>query len=76
MDKKLRETTYLCVEIMNSKRQVKGETWSRGTNSRLPFDVNVILNLSSILFLLSPNEEQCSLHNNYLLINYCSKGET
>ena len=23
MDKKLRETTYLCVEIMNSKRQVK-----------------------------------------------------
>ena len=41
MDKKLRETTYLCVEIMNSKRQVhrKGETWSRGTNLRLPFDV-------------------------------------
>ena len=25
MDKKLRETTYLCVEIMNSKRQVKGK---------------------------------------------------
>ena len=25
MDKKLRETTNLCVEIMNSKRQVKGE---------------------------------------------------
>ena len=24
-DKKLRETTYLCVEIMNSKRQVKGK---------------------------------------------------
>ena len=24
MDKKLRETTNLCVEIMNSKRQVKG----------------------------------------------------
>ena len=76
MDKKLRETTYLCVEIMNSKRQVKGETWSRGTNSRLPFDVNVILNLSSILFLLSPNEEQCWIHYDYLLINYCSKGET
>ena len=34
---KLLETTYLCVEIMNSKRQVycKGETWSRGTNLRL-----------------------------------------
>ena len=24
----------------------KEETWSRGTNSRLPFNVNVILNLS------------------------------
>ena len=42
MDEKLRETTYLCVEIMNSKRQEKG-TLSRGTNSRLPFDVNVML---------------------------------
>ena len=29
MDKKLRETTNLCVEIINSKRQVKGNlvTW-------------------------------------------------
>ena len=55
MDKKLRETTNLCVEIMNSKRQVRGETWSRGTNSRLAFDVNVMLNLSnlSILEILS-----------------------
>ena len=43
MDKKLRETTNLCVEIMNSKRQVKGETWSRGINLRLLFDVNVCL---------------------------------
>ena len=25
MDKKLRETNYLCEEIMNSKRQVKEE---------------------------------------------------
>ena len=25
MDKKLRETTSLCVEIMNSERQVKGK---------------------------------------------------
>ena len=24
-DKKYRETTYLCVEIMNSKRRVKGK---------------------------------------------------
>ena len=51
MDKKLRETTNLCVEIMNSKRQVMGETWSRGTNSRLPFDVNVMLNLCNISIL-------------------------
>ena len=37
MDKNLRQTTHLCVEIMNSKRQVEGgETWSHGTNSRLP----------------------------------------
>ena len=51
MDKKESlETTNLCVEIMNSKRQVKEETWSRGTNSRLPFDVNVMLNLSIISF--------------------------
>ena len=34
MDKKLRETTNLCVEIVNRKRQGKGEAWSRGTNWR------------------------------------------
>ena len=36
----LRETTNLCVEKMNSKRQVqcKGKTWSRGTNSHLPLE--------------------------------------
>ena len=27
----------------------KGKTWSRGTNSRPPFGVNVNLNLSNIL---------------------------
>ena len=42
MDKKLRKTTNLCVEIMNSKE----ETWSRDTNSRLPLCVNVMLKLS------------------------------
>ena len=26
----------------------KGETWSRGTNSCLPFDVNMMLNLSIV----------------------------
>ena len=40
MDKKFRETTKLWVEITNRKQQVmKGEIWSRGTNSRLQFDL-------------------------------------
>ena len=42
MDKKLLETTNLCVEIMNSERLEKGKLG--GTNSRLPFDVNLKLN--------------------------------
>ena len=42
---KLRETTNLAVEIRISKQQVT-ETWSPGNNSRLPFAVNVMLNLS------------------------------
>ena len=29
-----------------TKTTSKEETWSCGTNSRLPFDVNVVLNLS------------------------------
>ena len=44
----MREITNLCVEIMNSRR---GETSSRGTNSRLPFDVNVMLNLSIVVVI-------------------------
>ena len=33
---------------MNSKRRTgKGETWTRGTNLPLPFDVNAMLNLSN-----------------------------
>ena len=48
MDKKLCEATNLCVEIMNSKRQVKGKLGTlSGTNSRLPFDVNVMPYLSN-----------------------------
>ena len=47
MKNKLLEVTNLCVEIMKSKRQVKGETWSRGTNLHLQFDANVMLNLSN-----------------------------
>ena len=33
---------------MNSKRQLMGETWSRGTNSLLAFDVNMMLNVSTV----------------------------
>ena len=39
----------------------KGETWSRGTNSRLPFGVNVDLNLSNATDLLV-TELQSNLH--------------
>ena len=45
MDKKLRENTNLCVGKNEQQATSKGETWSRGTNSRLPLDVNVMLNL-------------------------------
>ena len=48
MDKILRETTNLCVEIMNSKRQVNGETWSRGTKRRFSFEAKVKLNHSIV----------------------------
>ena len=49
MDKKLREATNLCEEIMNSKRQVKEKLGHVVKNSLLPFDVNVkLLNLSII----------------------------
>ena len=41
MDKKLRETTNLCVEIMNSRRQAKGKL---GHVAQI--DVNMMLNLS------------------------------
>ena len=43
MDKKLRETTNLCVEIINSKRQVKGKL-----GHVVQIDVNAMFNLSTI----------------------------
>ena len=43
MDKKLRETTNLCVEIINSKRQAKGKL-----GHVVQIDVNAMLNLSNI----------------------------
>ena len=61
MNKKLHETINLRVEIMSSKRQVNGETWSRGTNSRLPFDVNAMLNPSI-------NDDQVTIHDVDILI--------
>ena len=50
MDKKLHETTDAGVEIKYSRQLTtsKQETWSRGTNSCLLFDVNVMLNLSNV----------------------------
>ena len=50
MDKKLWETTNLCLEMMNSKRQVKEKLGHvvQIHVCRLPFDVNVMLNLSSV----------------------------
>ena len=54
MDKKLRETTNLYVELKNSKRKVKGATL--GTNSLLPFDVNVMPTTHNIVgwYILRP----------------------
>ena len=46
MDQKLRETTHLRVEVMNSKRQVKGKLDYVVQIHVLPFDVKVMLNLS------------------------------
>ena len=49
MDKKLRESTNLSLEIMNSKRQVMGKLGHvvHIRVCRLTFDVNVILLLSN-----------------------------
>ena len=41
MDKKLGETTNLCVEIMSSRRQAKGKL-----GHVVQIDVNMMLNLS------------------------------
>ena len=48
MDTKLREINNLCVEIMNSKRQVRGTLGHEVQISRLPFDVNVKLDLCNV----------------------------
>ena len=48
MDTKLRENTNLCVAKMNSKRQVRGKLGHVVQFSRLPFDVNVKLDLCNV----------------------------
>ena len=56
----------MCVEIMNSRRQGKGKL---GINSRLPFDINVMLNLS-ISF------EMKRLLQNFHIVLFTSKNFT
>ena len=52
--KKLRETTNLCVKIMNSKRQVK-EKLGHGVQIRVSrCDVNVMLNYNLAILLFKP----------------------
>ena len=50
MDKKLGETTNSCVEKKNSIKTGNRDSWSRGTNSRLPFDIHEMLNFSRVTF--------------------------
>ena len=78
--KKLSETTYLCVQIMNSKRQVycKGETWSRGANLRLLLDVTWCLTSLIDLFnlyVLFSQYRSCNntLENCFFQISSCSR---
>ena len=50
MDKKFRETTNLCVEIMNSKQQVMGKlAWSHASKLAFAIFCNVMSNLSIVL---------------------------
>ena len=50
MDKKLSETTNLCLEIMNSKRQIKGKL-----GHLVQIKVNMMLNLSIVGAMLMLN---------------------
>ena len=46
MDKKLHETTNLCVEIMKSKRQLKGKCWAQRCSPYTPMTYQVLLPLA------------------------------
>jgi len=50
------------------KTTSKGESWSRGTNSRLPFDVNVMLHLFTWLLPLTKSRNVICLFGNKLSI--------
>ena len=80
VDKKFLETTYLCVEIMNSKQQVhcKGETWSRDTNLRLTLYVTWCLTSLTDLFCLyvlfsQHKSSDNTLENCFFQISSCSR---
>ena len=46
----------------------KGKTWSLGTNSRLPFAINVILNLS-----IDKNTKKLACENSHLSLLRCKR---
>ena len=46
-----------------NKRQKLGEIWSRGTNTSLPFVVNVALNLSNPLSVTNVAEQSLVLNH-------------
>ena len=49
---------------------MKGETWSRGTNSRFPFGLNVYLNLSIVNIELSTTVKGQTIAQ----LNFCLSG--
>ena len=61
MDKKLRETTNSCVEIclkVGDKQRGNLVTWYK---SGLPFDINMMLNLPSIMPQVTVAQASCHL---------------
>ena len=59
---------YLFLSRSNKRyTTIKGKTWSRGTNSREPFGVNVNLNLSNI----SNKDTECISQKLQLCVRVC-----
>ena len=63
------EATNFGVEVMSSKAQVKGNC-SRGTNSRLPFTVNVNLSVISRSALVSRASRSTGAPNEDIVQNH------